>query len=71
MLEGQAPDVKAWMETAGARYGIELVMLPQADWNNDLTPWPADPVFKKGKAFGGCAETYLQRLEQALNHLTA
>ncbi len=63
-LEGQAPDVKAWLETAGARYGIELVLLPQADWNNDLTPWPADPVFKKGKSFGGGAEAYLRKLEQ-------
>ena len=62
MLEGQAPGVKEWVETAGERYGVKLVLLPQADWNNDLTPWPAEPVFKKGKAFGGKAEAYLQRL---------
>ena len=63
MLEGQAPGVKAWLETAGERYGVKLVLLPQADWNNDLTPWPAEPVFKKGKAFGGNAEAYLNQLE--------
>ena len=66
MLEGQAPGVKEWMETAGERYGVRLVLLPQADWNNDLTPWPAAPVFKKGKAFGGKAEAYLQRLENEI-----
>ena len=66
MLEGQAPGVKAWLETAGARYGVKIVLLPQADWNNDLTPWPAEPVFKKGKAFGGNAEAYLQRLESEI-----
>ena len=66
MLEGQAPDVEAWLETAGARYGVKLVLLPQADWNNDLTPWPAGPVFKKGKAFGGNAEAYLERLESEI-----
>ena len=30
------------------------------------TPWPAEPVFKKGKAFGGKAEAYLQRLESEI-----
>ena len=63
MLEGQTPDVREWMEAARARYGVSPVLLPQADWNNDLTPWPAGPVFKKGKPFGGKAESYLQRLE--------
>ena len=63
MLEGQAPGVQEWLQAAGTRYGITLVLLPQADWNNDLTPWPADPVFKKGKPFGGRAESYLHRLE--------
>ena len=66
MLEGQAPDVERWLETAGERYGVRLVLLPQADWNNDLTPWPAEPVFKKGKAFGGNAEAYLRRLESEI-----
>lgn len=63
MLEGQTPDVEQWLEEASRRYGITLILLPPADWNNDLTPWPAAPVFKKGKAFGGNAETYLYQLE--------
>ena len=55
MLEGQTPDVREWMEAARARY-----------WNNDLTPWQAGPIFKKGKPFGGKAESYLQRLEDEI-----
>ena len=66
MLEGQAPEVSAWVEKAGERYGLTLALLPQADWNNDLTPWPAEPVFKKGKAFGGKAGSYLQQLEKVI-----
>ena len=66
MLEGQVPGVKEWLDAAGERYGVKLVLLPQADWNNDLTPWPAEPVFKKGKAFGGNAEAYLRRLEDGI-----
>ena len=66
MLEGQVPGVMEWLETAGERHGVRLALLPQADWNNDLTPWPAEPVFKKGKAFGGKAVAYLQRLESEI-----
>ena len=64
MLEGQTPEVQEWLETAGKRYGISFVLLPHFDWNDDLTPWPAEPVFKKGKPFGGRAENFLYQLEQ-------
>lgn len=63
MLEGQADDVRRWLDGVGGRYGIFPVMLPTADWNDDLTPWPAGPVFRKGKSFGGGAERYLSELE--------
>jgi len=66
MLEGQTPGVQEWLEEARARYGMIPVLLPQADWNNDLTPWPSGPVFKKGKPFGGKAENYLRKLEDEL-----
>ena len=66
MLEGQTPGVQEWLQAARARYDVFPVLLPQADWNNDLTPWPADPVFKKGKPFGGKAESYLRRLENEI-----
>ena len=63
MLEGQLPEVDAWLSTVGQRHGIIPVLLPPMDWNNDLTPWPSGPIFKKGKPFGGRAEAYLHRLE--------
>ncbi len=63
MLEGQSGEVERWAAEASVRLGIPVVMLPQADWNNDLTPWPAGPIFRKGKPFGGGAKSYLQRLE--------
>ena len=66
MLEGQTPDVRLWLETVRARYGVVPVLLPQADWNNDLTPWPAEAIFKKGKSFGGNAEDYLHRLAKEI-----
>ena len=66
MLEGQSGEVGKWATEASERFGVSVVLLPQADWNNDLTPWPAGPIFKKGKSFGGGAESYLQRLETVI-----
>ena len=63
MLEGQSEEVQRWLEGVRDKWGVIPVMLPQVDWNDDLTPWPADPIFKKGKPFGGKAEDYLARLE--------
>lgn len=66
MLEGQSGEVERWAAEASVRLGIPVVMLPQADWNNDLTPWPAGPIFRKGKSFGGGAKAYLQLLEKQI-----
>ena len=63
MLEGQMGEVRPWLDGVRDRYGVIPVLLPAVDWNDDLTPWPADPIFKKAKPFGGKAEAYLQRLE--------
>lgn len=66
MLEGQADEVKRWLDGVRDRYDVIPVMLPLVDWNDDLTPWPAEPVFKKGKPFGGKAEAYLGKLEKEI-----
>jgi len=66
MLEGQADEVRNWLRGVRERLGITAVMLPAVDWNDDLTPWPAAPVFRKGKPFGGRAEEYLSRLEREI-----
>ena len=63
VLEGQSDAVRAWTAGVRERYGVIPVLLPPVDWNDDLTPWPAEPIFKKGKSFGGRAEAYLARLE--------
>lgn len=66
MLEGQVPEVQSWMDGIRSRFDVIPILLPALDWNDDLTPWPADPIFKKGKAFGGKAEAYLDRLESEI-----
>ena len=66
MLEGQADEMQRWLDGVRHRYDVIPVMLPPVDWNDDLTPWPAGPIFKKGKSFGGKAEVYLDKLEKEI-----
>lgn len=66
MLEGQMGEVQPWLDSVRSRFGVIPVLLPAVDWNDDLTPWPADPIFKKAKPFGGEAETYLMQLESEI-----
>ena len=42
-----------------------LRAMPVADWNRDLTPWPAPPVFGK-QSFGDGAEKTLEALLQEI-----
>ena len=42
-----------------------LCGFPVADWNDDLSPWPAPPAFR-GKGFGGQAEKTLGFLADGL-----
>lgn len=66
MLEGQAPEVSKGLEALGQKYGIVPMLLPPVRWNDDLTPWPAAPIFRKGKPFGGKASAYLKELEERI-----
>ena len=66
MLEGQTGEVQQWLAGVRKSYGVIPVMLPAVAWNDDLTPWPAGPIFKKGKSFAGEAEAYLNRLAAEL-----
>ncbi len=45
---------------------IVLVTISGMDWENDLSPWPAERVFHKGKDFGGGADTYLQEIQRKI-----
>lgn len=60
--EGLKDDGRIWMEDAAGRYGITLVVMSGMNWNDDLTPWSADGVFRKSKPFGGRAEFFLKDL---------
>lgn len=44
------------------KYGISIALIEDVNWNDDLTPWPAEGVFKKAKPFGGKATLFLERL---------
>ena len=41
-----------------------LVCIDGVDWDRDLSPWPAEKVFRGGADFSGGAETFLQVLLQ-------
>lgn len=60
---GLMNDGASFLEEAASRYQASMVVVSGMNWNDDLTPWPADPVFKREKAFGGKAVGFLKILE--------
>ena len=38
---------------------VSLAVVTNIKWNDDLTPWAADAVFRNGSPFGGKADDYL------------
>lgn len=61
--EGLKEDGKKWMEEAAERYACNIVALSGMDWNESLTPWAAEGVFRKAKPFGGRSEVFLRDLK--------
>ena len=57
-------EVSGYLREASSSYGLNIVIIDDAVWNDDLTPWPAPGVFKKAKPFGGQAESFLTRLTE-------
>lgn len=47
---------------AGRLERVTLAAIEGADWNDDLTPWPAEAVFQGQPGFGGGAGAHLKRL---------
>lgn len=41
---------------------ISFLQIPvsESDWNDQLSPWPAEKVFRKGSDFGGHADCFLE-----------
>lgn len=61
---GLMGDGADFLEKAAARYQVSIVVVSGMNWNDDLTPWTADPVFKREKPFGGKAARFLKTLEE-------
>ena len=60
--EGIGEDLDVGLKELAGKYGVSIVVIPGANWNDDLTPWPAEGVFKKAKPFGGQAASFLDKL---------
>ena len=60
--EGIRKDLRDGLKELSENFGVSVVVIEDVSWNDDLTPWPAEGVFKKAKPFGGKAAAFLNRL---------
>ena len=60
--QGIKEDLTAGLGVLSEKYGVSIVVIEDVDWNDDLTPWPAEGVFKKAKPFGGHTAMFLDKL---------
>ena len=60
--EGIREDVPDGLKTLSEQHAVSIVVIDGANWNDDLTPWPAKGVFKKAKPFGGKSASFLKKL---------
>lgn len=60
--EGIKEDLAEGLAMLSKKHGISIAVIDDVDWNNDLTPWAAEGVFKKAKPFGGKAALFLNNL---------
>ena len=60
--EGIMGDMDVGLKELSKKYCVSIVVIPDVNWNDDLTPWPAEGVFKKAKPFGGQAASFLDKL---------
>ena len=60
--QGIKGDLSVGLESLSKKYGVSIVVIEDVDWNDDLTPWPAEGVFRKAKPFGGHAVGFLDKL---------
>ena len=64
--EGIKKDLMDGLKGLSEQYGVSIVVIEEVNWNDDLTPWPAEGVFKKAKPFGGRAATFLEKLNNEI-----
>ena len=60
--EGIGENLDEGLKELSEKYGVSIVVIPGVNWNDDLTPWAAEGVFKKAKPFGGQAALFLDKL---------
>ena len=60
--EGIKEDLDDGLKELAGKYGVSIVVIPDIKWNDNLTPLPAEGVFKKAKPFGGHAAVFLDKL---------
>ena len=49
--EGIRKDLRDGLKELSENFGVSIVVIEDVSWNDDLTPWPAEGVFKKAKPF--------------------
>ena len=65
--EGIRKDLDDGLKRLSEKYGVSIVVIEDVNWNDDLTPWLAEGVFKKAKPFGGKATSFLNRLTDEIS----
>ena len=60
--EGIKGDLHEGLKRLSEKHDVSFVVIEDVNWNDDLTPWPAEGVFKKAKPFRGKAATFLNKL---------
>ena len=60
--QGIKEDTTTGLRMLSEKYGVSFVVIEDVNWNDDLTPWPAEGVFKKAKPFGDRAAGFLDKL---------
>ena len=60
--EGIRENLDVGLEELAGKYGVSIVVIEDVNWNDDMTPWAAEGVFKKAKPFGGRGTSFLDKL---------
>jgi predicted alpha/beta superfamily hydrolase len=60
--EGIQENLGVGLKELSEKYCVSIVVIGNVNWNDDMTPWPAEGVFKKAKPFGGHAAIFLDKL---------
>ena len=68
--EGIKENLSDGLKELSEKYGVSIVVIEDVNWNDDMTPWAAEGVFRKVKPFGGHAVVFLDKLTNEIIHET-